>query len=213
MTKRNTLLASLAVLTVMAAQPVAAQTEGGQNTGGQNAARVSARTLPVIGNTPQVCAMERGQIQGGALININGLDGDTLRILQLTDPQTLAARAASATISFEAFCNFPHRVRIESQNNGLWPTDGRISASTGGGNFAYALPYAARVSWSDVNGTLDANAKLRQIANQQVDVGHAAAGDLLLQIDIAQGASNTGVNAPLLAGAYGDTLRIFLEPR
>ena len=203
MTKRNALLASLAVLTAVAAQPVAAQ----------SAARISARTLPVIGNTPQVCAMQRGRIQGGALTNINGLDGDTLRILQLTDPQTLAARAASATISFEAFCNFPHRVRIESQNNGLWPTDGRISASTAGGNFAYALPYEARLTWGDTNGRLDANAKLRQITDERVDVGHATAGDLLLRIEIAQGASNTAVNAPLLAGAYGDTLRIFLEPR
>ena len=51
MTKRNALLASLAALTVVAAQPVAAQ----------SAARVSARTLPVIGNTPQVCAMQPGR--------------------------------------------------------------------------------------------------------------------------------------------------------
>lgn len=206
MTKRNNLLA-LALATaaaVLAAQPASAQVAP---------ARVAARTMPVIGNTPQVCAMQRGRIQGGGLININGLDGDTLRILQLTDPQTLAARAASATISFEAFCNFPHRVRIESQNNGLWPTDGRISASTSSTAFAYALPYQAGLTWGDTNGRLDATAKLRQIAEQRIDVNHATAGDMLLRIEIAQGASNMMVNAPLLAGAYGDTLRIFLEPR
>ncbi|HVR89806.1 MAG TPA: hypothetical protein VHG29_01775 [Novosphingobium sp.] len=206
MTKRNNLLAvALATaVAVLAAQPASAQVA---------AARVAARSMPVIGSTPQVCAMQRGRIQGGALININGLDGDTLRILQLTDPQTLAARAASATISFEAFCNFPHRVRIESQNNGLWPTDGRISASTTSTAFAYALPYQARLTWGDTNGRLDANAKLRQISEQRIDVNHATAGDMLLRIEVTQGASNTGVNAPLLAGAYGDTLRIFLEPR
>lgn len=201
MTKRQTILILAASLAALAAVPAAAQT------------KVAARSLPVIGSTPQVCSMQRGQLQPGGLINVNGLDGDTLRILKLTDPQTLAARAASATISFAAFCNFPHQVRIESQNNGLWPTDGRISASTPGTGFAYALPYQARLTWGDTNGQLDANAKVRQIINQRVSVSGATAGDLLLRIEIAQGASNVTVNAPLLAGTYGDTLRIFLEPR
>jgi hypothetical protein len=201
MTKRNALLATLAVLAVGVAQPVAAQT----------AAPVSTRSLPVIGNTPQVCAMQRGQVQPGGLVNINGIDGDTLRILQLTDSQTLAAKAASATISFAGFCNFPHRVRIESSNNGLWPTDGRVSSASGG--FAYAVPYRASLAWGTTNGALSADATVRQISVGQWDVNQPTAGDLTLRIEIQQGASNVEVNAPVLAGAYADTLRIFLEPR
>ena len=199
MTKRI----AFTMLAALAAVPAAAQTP--------TPAPVASRTLPVIGNTPQVCAMQRGRIQPGGLININGLDGDALRILQLTDPQTLATRAASATISFEAFCNFPHQVRLESQNNGLWPTDLRMNTPASG--FASALPYKARVSWGDVEGTLDANANVRQISDQRVAVADARAGDLLLRIQIDQGASNVMVNAPVLAGQYSDTLRIFLEPR
>ena len=171
----------------------------------------ATRTMPVVGNAPQVCALQRGQVQPGGLVNINGIDGDTLRILQLTDPQTLAAKAASATISFAGFCNFPHRVRIESTNNGLWPTDGRISSASGG--FAYAVPYRASVAWGMTNGALSADATVRQINAGQWDVNQATAGNLTLRIEIQQGASNVEVNAPVLAGAYGDTLRIFLEPR
>lgn len=200
MTKR---LILLAVATSAIAAPVSAQT----------AAPVAARTMSVIGSTPKVCAMQRGRIQPGGLVNINGLDGDTLRITQLTDTQTLAARAASVTINFEAFCNFPHQVRLESQNNGLFPTDGRLVTLPTSSVFASALPYEARLTWGDTSGQLSANAKLRQITRQLVSVGGATAGDLQVRIEVQQGASNTTVSAPLLAGSYGDTLRIFLEPR
>ena len=171
----------------------------------------AVRTMPVTGNAPQVCAMQRGAVQPGGLVNINGIDGDTLRILQLTDSQTLAARAASATISFAAVCNFPHRVRIESSNNGLWPTDGRISSASP--DFASAVPYQAQLQWGVANGALSADVTVRQIAIRSWDVNQPTAGDLQLRIEIQQGASNVEVNAPVLAGAYADTLRIFLEPR
>jgi hypothetical protein len=186
-------------LTAPAAMPAAAQTP------------INVRTMPVTGNVPQVCTMQRGQIRPGGLVNINGLDGDTLRILQLTDPQTLATKSARVTVAFDAVCNFPHRVRIESQNNGLWPIDARVASPTQG--FASALPYRASVAWGPAGGTLYADATVRQLHEQRIDVNQATAGNLELQIELQQGASNVEVNAPVLAGAYGDTLRIFLEPR
>lgn len=167
--------------------------------------------VPVTGNAPQVCAMQSGRIETGALVNFLGIDGDTLQIAELTDKRTLAARAASATISIAAVCNFPHRVRIESQNNGLWPTDGRMSTTAQG--FAYALPYRARIDWGATSGDFLADAQVRRLTEDRLSVDVPTAGDLSLQIEIEPGASNVGTNAPLLAGIYGDTLRIFLEPR
>lgn len=190
-------------LAASALAPMAAQA--------QSAASTDSREFPVTGNAPQVCTLDRGTIRTGSLVNFNGLDGDTLRIQQLTDPSTLTARAANATISFEAVCNFPHRVRIESQNNGLWPTDGRMSSDVA--DFAYALPYVARVSWGDRNGELDADAKIRRLSENRFNVDQATAGEMQLQITVQAGASNVRNNAPVIAGAYGDTLRIFLEPR
>jgi hypothetical protein len=196
--KRPLLGLAVSALT-LAAVPALAQTT------------TATRTFPVTGNAPQVCALQRGTIQPGGLVNINGTTGDTLQIIQLTDSQTLAARAASATISFAGFCNFPHRIRIESSNNGLWPTDGRVSVASGG--FAYAVPYDAHLIWGLADGDLNADATVRQLHQRSIDVNQATAGNLTLRIVIAQGASNVEVNAPVLAGAYSDTLRIFLEPR
>ena len=181
------------------AQPAAAQSNS------------ASKTLPVTGRAPVICAIDNPRVQPGSLVNFSGVDGNTLRILQFADPQTLAAKAASATIAFAAVCNFPHRIRIESQNNGMWPTDGRVSAAATG--FAYAVPYQARATWDGVDVRLDTDGKVRRTEQSSATVDEPAAGDLDLLIDIAQGASNVAVNAPLLAGDYIDTLRIFLEPQ
>lgn len=172
---------------------------------------VAQRAMPVIGSAPQVCTLQRGTIGGAGLVNVQGLDGDTLRIEQFTDPQTLAAKAASATVTFAAVCNFPHRVRLESQNNGLWPTDGRRASTSP--QFTFAVPYEASLQWGAVNGKLEANATVRQIIDRSYDLNGPLAGNLTLRIDVRPGASNVEINAPVMAGAYGDTLRIFLEPR
>jgi len=167
--------------------------------------------LPVTGRVPQTCALQPGKIQPGGLNNIAGLDGDTLRIIQFTDPATLAVRAASASINFEAVCNFPHAVRIESQNNGLWPVDERITDRPAG--FAFAVPYSADISWGQLSGHFETNAKVGALSQQLYFVDNAVAGNFNLRIAIDEGASNVETRAPLVAGTYVDTVRIFLEPR
>ena len=174
-------------------------------------APTARKALPVTANAPQVCVMDRVRLDGGALVNFIGLDGDTLQIEQLTDSATLAARPASADLSVAAVCNFPHRIRLESQNNGLWPTDGRAASASRG--FATALPYSARIDWGGTGASFVADAKVRRLTEARFSVDSPVAGDLRLRIAIEPGASNGGVAAPVLAGVYGDTLRIFLEPR
>ena len=171
----------------------------------------AARALPVLGRVPRVCAMQPGRIAAGSLNNIAGLDGDTLRIIQFTDPGTLAVRAASVTVSFDAFCNFPHTVRIESQNNGLWPVDARVSDRPAG--FGYAVPYTARLGWGSANAQFQATATIRNIAQAVTPLSEPVAGDLSLRIEIADGASNAQNRAPMMAGTYVDTVRIYLEPQ
>lgn len=200
----RTLISLAGMLFVVGTAPAVAQSGAAQSSAAQ-------RAMAVIGSAPQVCTLQRGTIRSGGLVNILGLEGDTLRIEQFTDPQTLAARAASATVTFAAVCNYPHRIRIESQNNGLWPTDGRRASTSP--QFAFAIPYEANLQWGEVNGQLDANATVRQIANRSYDLNGPLAGELTLRIAIRPGASNVEVNAPVMAGSYGDTIRIFLEPR
>lgn len=171
----------------------------------------ATQDMPVTGNVPLICAMQTGQLQPGTANNVVGLDGDTLRIAQFVNPDTLSVKAASATVRFEAVCNFAHAVRIESVNNGLWPTDGRITQAPAG--FAFAVPYSASLAWGPANGQFVTDAKSRRLVQQIVNVDTPVAGELSLKLDIAEGASNVETSAPVVAGYYSDTVRIFLEPR
>lgn len=171
----------------------------------------NSQNLPVTGSVPQICSMEQGRIASGGLNNIAGLDGDTLRIIQFVDPSTLSVRAASATISFDAVCNFPHAVRIESQNNGMWPVDERVSDRPAG--FAYAVPYTADISWGPISTQFATDGKVRAQNQQTIVVNDPVAGQFTLRLRIADGASNVETRAPLVSGTYVDTVRIFLEPR
>lgn len=171
----------------------------------------ATKDMPVTGNVPLICAMQTGQIQPGSANNVVGLDGDTLRIAQFVNPDTLSVKAASATVRFEAVCNFAHAVRIESANNGLWPIDARITQAPAG--FAFAVPYSASLAWGPANGQFVTDAKSRRLVQQIVNVDTPVAGELSLKFDIAEGASNVETSAPVVAGYYSDTVRIFLEPR
>jgi hypothetical protein len=172
---------------------------------------VATKTLPVTGNTPPVCAVGEARLQSGNQINFRGLAGNTLQIDRMVDPATLAVSAASVNVRFDAVCNYPHRLRIESQNNGLWPTLQRTQAPAPG--FAYAVPYRATLTWGNVNGSLNADAQARRVTDQRFNIDEATAGQIDLRLAVASGASNIRDNAPILAGDYTDTLRIFVEPR
>jgi hypothetical protein len=173
--------------------------------------QTATAALPVSGNTPQVCAVRNPTLAPGAQINFLGLSGNTLQIDRMVDSTTLSTSAASVDVRFNAVCNYPHRLRLESQNNGLWQT-GQITGTPPAG-FGTAVPYRAAFSWGSVNGELDTDAQSRRIADQRFNIDNATAGMILLHISIAPGASNLRSNAPLLAGYYSDTLRIFVEPQ
>ena len=100
----------LAPAAAAAALPAAAQT------------RSATTSMPVVGSAPQICVLQPPRLAPGAQVNFRGLSGETLQIDQMVDSTTLAANAASASVQFDAVCSFPHRLRIESQNNGLWRT-------------------------------------------------------------------------------------------
>ncbi|HET9638401.1 MAG TPA: hypothetical protein VFP12_04265 [Allosphingosinicella sp.] len=169
------------------------------------------RTVPVIASAPAVCSIQEPELQAGGQINFRGLNGNTLQIDHLVDPATLGAAGASANIKFDAVCNYPHRIRVEAQNNGLWQTSERSPTPPEG--FAYAVPYSATIDWGLEHGRLDADAKVRRIAERSITVNRPTSGEINLRLEIEAGASNVQANAPLLAGFYGDTLRITLEPQ
>ena len=171
----------------------------------------STRSMTVSASAPPVCAMQEPTLAAGGQINFRGLNGNTLQIDRLVDPATLAAAGASANVTFDAICNYPHRITVEAQNNGLWQTSERSPVPPEG--FAYAVPYSATIDWGLEHGRLDADAKVRRIAERSITINRPTSGEIKLRLEIEAGASNVQANAPLLAGFYGDTLRITLEPQ
>jgi hypothetical protein len=188
-------------LIVALAAPAAA---GAQSTDG-------TRTMAVSASAPEVCAVQGPQLAGGAQVNFRGLNGSALQIERLVDPTTLSTNAASIEVSLEAVCNYPHRLTVETQNNGLWQTVERAGPAVPG--FASAIPYTATVRWGRENMELQADAKSRRIAERSIAMGEATSGSIVLRLEIQPGASNDRQNAPLLAGFYGDTLRVTVEPQ
>ncbi|HEY0325744.1 MAG TPA: hypothetical protein VGC46_07180 [Allosphingosinicella sp.] len=170
-----------------------------------------SRTFAVNANVPRACAISAPQLAAGAQINFRGLNGTTLQIDQLVDPTTLSTNAASVEVSFEAICNLPHRVRLETQNNGLWQTSEVTPARVDG--FGFAIPYRARLDWADDVLLLVADAQVRRISESSLFVNESRMGDIRIRFEIDPGASNDRQNAPILAGFYGDTIRVILEPQ
>ena len=180
-------------------------------TAGFGQATSATRNFAVNANVPGSCAVGAPLLAAGAQINFRGLNGSTLQIGQLVSPTTLSTNAASVEVRFEAVCTFPHRLKVETQNNGLWQTSERGRARPEG--FGDAIPYRADINWADENLRLNADAGVRRIANNSVFINGASVGEIHLRLEIDAGATNERANAPLLAGVYGDTLRITLEPQ
>lgn len=169
------------------------------------------RTLDITGEVPGACTLGAPRLASGAQVNFRGINGNTLPIDQLVDTTTLSTQPASTEIGFDAVCAFPHRLRLETQNNGLWRTSERTSTAPDG--FGDAVPYRATIQWASQNLQIVADARLRRVASGLLFVSGTASGTLRLRLEIDAGATNHRANAPLVAGTYGDTLRITLEPQ
>ena len=173
-------------------------------------APANAAGYSVRGSVPQICSVELPTLlTDKPAINVNGLNGSTLMIAELTDPTNLSTRAASFGVGFSAVCNYAHRIVVESQNNGLW----RDAPTPVPAGFADAIPYTVTLTWGDVNTTFQADAATQRIADFSVSVGHATEGQIGLFMQILPGASNAQAFAPLLAGIYRDTIRVTVEPQ
>jgi hypothetical protein len=100
---------------------------------------------------------------------------------------------------------------VESLNNGLWQLSETPPARPDG--FGTAVPYDLTARWVDQVVQLSADAAIRQPRERSVPISGPASGDLRLRFEIFAGATNLAANAPMVSGAYSDTLTIILEPQ
>lgn len=172
---------------------------------------VATANFPVTGDVPQLCVLGDPRFDNGQVsTNIAALVGRIVRIDKLVDPQTLSTRGTRAVIAVDAMCNYPFRVTVESENNGLWRQTTTTPTPAG---FANAVPYLADLSWSDDGVRLDADATSRKPATAGFSSSIANSGQLTLALQILPGSTNALSQAPLVAGDYRDTITITVGPQ
>lgn len=167
-------------------------------------------TVDVLASVARYCAVGQPELGADAQVNIRNLNANTLTIDQLTDPSTLSTRAASVEVVFDAVCNYPHKLTVESQNNGLWRNGLAGNPQNG---FAVAIPYKADVRWGAARVDFDATAAAFQRLEESANVSQATEGQIQLRFEVIEGATNVAANAPLVAGNYSDVLRVTVEPQ
>ncbi|MBX9813091.1 MAG: hypothetical protein A4S12_09060 [Proteobacteria bacterium SG_bin5] len=171
----------------------------------------NTQTVSIGGSADRICTLGQPQLVAGDVLNFLNQSGGSLQVQTLADPVTLTTRAARVGVTLDAVCNYPHQLRFETANNGLFSTNQNpLAAPTG---FGAAVPYTVDAQWNGTSATFFANALLRQRREQVLITGGAFAGAVTLRFTIAAGATNAEANSPLVAGPYGDFVRIWLEPQ
>lgn len=192
------------LLLALSAAPAVAQSTGIPEGGARE-------DYPVIGSAPEFCQLGEPTFSSeNPPVNVQTLTGRIVTIDELMDSDTLSTQATSVELAFAGFCNFPHRIAVESDNNGLFRQSAGNSVATG---FANAVPYSAELRWADETIRLEADALTRRQVRGAADFTDPAVGPLLLRLQIAPGATNITTEAPLLAGEYRDVIRITVGPQ
>lgn len=179
--------------------------------GAQDGVQADDAEFLVAGRTPVVCTLTSGPGSAEGFNNFSTADRNVFRVDQMIDAATLSTRAASFELTLSGVCNTAHRIRMESLNNGLWQLSETPPARPAG--FGTAVPYDLTARWVDQVVQLSADAAIRQPRELDVPIGRPASGDLRLRFEILAGATNLAANAPMVSGAYSDTLTIILEPQ
>lgn len=179
--------------------------------GAQDGVQEDSADFLVTGRTPVVCTLTSGPGSGDGFNNFTTADRNVYRVDQMIDATTLSTRAAWFELTLSGVCNTAHRVRVESLNNGLWQLSETPPARPDG--FGTAVPYDLTARWVDQVVQLSTDAAIRQPRERSVPISGPASGDLRLRFEIFAGATNLAANAPMVSGAYSDTLTIILEPQ
>lgn len=177
-------------------------------TAGTAHAETAPGEVQILAQAHQKCRLDPQVRLRGAATNLGALSSTGLSLADLTAPDVAAARPAQVQFAFSGFCNGPHRLVLESANNGLWRT-GSLGAAA---NLAQSTPYTVGARWSDRPLLLNADARSRRRAEAILHSNAPAGGALEISFTIDANASGLGDSVPLAAGRYSDLLRISLEP-
>ena len=185
--------ATVCVLGVLAA-PAAVHAQNRATGTIEPAAR---QQFEVVATAAPACIIAPGSAAGldNAIFQSSGSSGGTVAITNFADPQTAQALPASVRVEIPVVCNSAHEVTLRSTNGGMLRS-GSTAAMLA--SFIQFLPYAVELDWvgQRLSGPSDVSQPLAMA------VPSAGQGVVTVEIAIA------GSDAPMVAGAYADTLQI-----
>ncbi|WP_271439475.1 hypothetical protein [Pontixanthobacter luteolus] len=153
--------------------------------------------LEVVAVGQPVCNVSPGSASAlsNATFTSEGASGGTVSITNLSNPQTALAQPVNVQVEVPVICNSAHEITVRSANGGLQRAGGTRDAV---GGFVQFLPYQVRFDWAGqvLSGQSDDGAELA------MSIPNAGEGALLVDVAL------DGSDAPLVAGAYEDTLQI-----
>lgn len=172
---------------------------------------IDSKDMGVSANAPPVCVIANQSSQRiRPLVNTTAAGSAAVQITALVDVGTMSTAAAQVEVSFDAMCNFPHRLNVASENNGLFRSANAAAPPSG---FGSAVPYTADVRWGDQTLAFNANAKIRSRFEDRLLIGQPASGAIVLAFNVLPGATNAQNGAPLASGIYSDILTLTVEPQ
>lgn len=161
--------------------------------------RETAR-LDLAGEVPSACVISTPAAEAGSNTAFQPLAAESaaIRVIDLVDPLTAQARAASINLAFPVTCNGAHRLTVRTERGAMVGSE--PAAATPG--FRDRLPYRVSAGWAGrtASGASDSGTPV------DIPISNGAAGVLSLGVAIDPGGD------PLVAGAYSDSLVVELQP-
>lgn len=192
MMRRPILLAAMPLFACMGGAAAMAQVASGTVTD-----PAGRQQFEVIGDSAPTCVVAAPSSSQGsnATFVSDGNNGGTVRITTLADPQTAEGNPVAMQVVLPVICNAAHEIVVRSTNGGLLRSGGSRAEMNG---FVQFLPYRVSYDWAGQNvaGMSDDNSALDLV------VPSPGKGDLNVAIRL------DASTAPLVAGAYEDTLSI-----
>lgn len=159
------------------------------------------RRIEIFGEAPSACVIRTPGAATGtnASFDATGAASGEIRIIEMVDPMSAEARAASLNLALPVICNAPHRVTLRSGNGGLLRAGGRRGGGQGG--FGEFVPYRLTAEWA--GRTVQASSD--RAAPLTIESRSGRAGDVSISVAIPEGGQ------PLVAGNYADAVTIEFE--
>lgn len=154
--------------------------------------------VELLGEAPAACLLRSPVASNAINASLESATANSaeIRIVQLANPQTAQAQAASIDLALPVVCNSAHRLTIRSLNGGLLRDGGTARAPGPADGLGEFVSYQLAARWAGTEISVE-SAVTNVIL---IDSASAAVGDVQLRVAVSAGGS------ALIAGRYADAV-------